>query len=519
MVAGPVQSVLYEVLEMEDKAKIIVEGKNLSKAFNGNVVLEDVSIQCLAGEGLALAGENGAGKSTLMNIISGSLTPESGSVWIDGRERHFSGFMQARKLGIAFVHQELSLMQEMTVGENIMLGHEPKKYGLIDQAALHKQAAKILEDIGYTVDEYALVRELTPAQKQIVEIAKAWADEPRVLIFDEPTSSLNKAESDKLFEFINRIKKQGVSVIVISHRMDDLFATCERVIVLKDGRFVFSAPMKETSSDEIISKMVGREFKNVYPPRNEVLPETIRVELKNACVGSRVKNINLKIPVGSVIGIGGLEGQGQRELSRALFGIEPFTSGEYLIEGSERRIHSPSAAVKNKIAFVSDDRKAEGLFLPLSCAENIVSLTFHKNSRFGFVDRKAVKTEVESGIEQLHIRLSDSRQEVKSLSGGNQQKIVFSKWVKTKPDVLILHEPTRGIDVQSKLEIYELIRTLTKSGVSVIVFTSDMLELIGISDMIYVMYEGRISGCIKGAEATEEKIMKLSASSGKEEPV
>lgn len=501
---------------MTEKRRIIVEGKHLSKAFGSNVVLQDVSITCAEGEGIALAGENGAGKSTLMNLISGGLAPTSGSVWVDGKEYHFTSPRQARALGIAFVHQELSLMKEMTVGENIMLGQEPESHGLIRQKELHEKAEKILEDVGFSIDVHTLVRDLTPANRQIVEIAKAWADNPRVLIFDEPTSSLNKEESNQLFAFINRIKKQGVSVIVISHRMEDIFATCDRVIVLKDGSFVYSAPIEETDSDEIISRMVGREFKNAYPPRNETCSGEIRLELRNACVGSRVRNVNLKVPAGSVIGIGGLEGQGQRELSRALFGISPFTSGEYLIGGKAERIHNPVAAVKHKIAFVSDDRKAEGLFLPLSCAENILSLSLKRNSRMGLVSKSSARREVESGIESLNIKLSDQRQEVSSLSGGNQQKIVFSKWIKTEPDILILHEPTRGIDVQSKLEIYQLIRDLTKKGISVIVFTSDMLELIGISDMIYVMYEGEISGSMKGAEATEEKIMQLSANSRKE---
>lgn len=500
---------------MDMAKKVIVEGKNLSKAFGENMVLKDVSIQCIAGEGLAIAGENGAGKSTLMNIISGGLMPTSGNVFVDGGECHFTSSGQARARGIAFVHQELSLMEEMTVGENIMLGQEPKSHGMIRQKELHRMAKEVLEDVGYQIDVYALVKNLTPAERQIVEIAKAWSAKPRVLIFDEPTSSLNKVESEDLFRFIHRIKKQGVAVIVISHRMEDIFKSCDRVVVLKDGEFVFESPIQETNNDEIISKMVVREFKNAYPARNETLSENIRLELCDVSVGSKVKNVSLKVPEGSVIGIGGLEGQGQRELSRALFGIEPFTSGSYRIGGVEKKIHSPIAAVKNKIAFVSDDRKAEGLFLPLSCGENIISLSMKRNSRKGFLLKRQVEKEIESGIEQLHIRLSDFRQEVSSLSGGNQQKIVFSKWIKTEPEILILHEPTRGIDVQSKLEIYELIRRLTGKGISVIVFTSDMLELIGISDKIYVMYEGEISGCIDGKDATEEKIMQMSANAGK----
>ena len=499
------------------EGKIIIEGKNLSKDFNGNVVLRNVSIRCEAGRAIALVGENGAGKSTLMNIISGSLAPSAGSVWVDGREVRFTSPEQAKALGIAFVHQELSLMEEMTVGENIMLGREPRRFGLIDQGRLHEQAREILSQIGFELDVNRMVCDLAPSDKQVTEIAKAWAGQPRVVIFDEPTSSLNQAESRRLFAFIDRIKRDGVAVVLISHRMDDIFETCDTAFVLKDGEFVFSKAVAETNADELISKMVGREFKNAYPPRNTQRSSEIRVRLTNACVGSTVKNVSMEVPAGSVIGVGGLEGQGQRELSRALFGIDPFTAGEYEIDGKKCQIRSPHDAVRHRIAFVPDDRKAEGLVLPLSVEENILSLILSRISRAGFVSDAAARMEVESGIEQLKIKVSSPKQAVQYLSGGNQQKIVFSKWINTKPRILVLHEPTRGVDVQSKLEIYELIRALTHEGVSVIVFTSDILELIGLSDEIYVMYEGEISGHILGSEATEERIMQFSAKGARKE--
>lgn len=496
---------------MKEVQKVIVEGKSLSKEFNGNVVLKDVSICCRAGSAIALVGENGAGKSTLMNIISGSLQPTSGIVEVDGKEIKFSGPQQAKALGIAFVHQELSLMEEMTVGENIMLGREPRKGIFIDQRELHKQAQSILEEVGYQINVYSIVADLAPSDRQIIEIAKAWAGRPRLIIFDEPTSSLNKAESNQLFAFISRIKQQGVAVIMISHRMEDVFTTCDTAFVLKDGEFVFSAPIAQTNEDELISKMVGREFKNVYPARNAVRNKEIRVRLRDVCVGSKVKNVNLEVPVGSIVGIGGLEGQGQRELGRALFGIEPFTSGTYEVDGQAVKIHSPRAAVRHRMAFIPDDRKAEGLVLPLSVEENILSLTLSEVSRFGIMNNKAARKSVNEGIDSLKIKTASPRQAVGNLSGGNQQKVIFSKWIKTKPRIMYLHEPTRGVDVQSKLEIYSLIRELTKTGVSVVVFTSDILELIGLSDEIYVMYENEISGHIAGAEATEEKIMQMSA--------
>ena len=489
----------------------IVEGKNLSKEFNGNVVLKNVFISCEPGQAIALVGENGAGKSTLMNIISGSLEPTSGSVYVDGKEVHFTSPEQAKRLGIAFVHQELSLMEEMTVGENIMLGREPMAGAMIRQKELHAQAENVLQDIGYQIDVYATVADLSPAEKQMTEIAKAWADKPRLVIFDEPTSSLNAKESKTLFAFIDRLKRQNVAVIMISHRMDDIFETCDTAFVLKDGEFVFSKPVSETSEDELISKMVGREFKNAYPAKREVRSPKIALRLINACVDDRVRNVSLEVPEGSIIGIGGLEGQGQRELSRALFGIHPFTSGTYEIGGEKVRIRTPRDAVRHGIAFVPDDRKLEGLVLPLSVEKNILSLVLNRVSRHGIIDRRLTQQETKEGIERLNIRIQDPRQEVQYLSGGNQQKVVFSKWIKTRPRILYLHEPTRGVDVQSKLEIYALIRELTYDGVSVIVFTSDILELIGLSDEIYVMYEGEISGHLEGKDATEESVMQLSA--------
>ena len=489
--------------------KVIIEGRNLTKKFNDNVVLSDVSITCREGEAIALVGENGAGKTTLMNIISGGMKSTSGEIFVDGKEVKFTSSLQARAMGISFVHQELSLLNEMTVGENIMMSIELKKGFFLDQKAIHTKAEEILKETGFDIDVKRMAGDLTPAERQIVEIAKAYASSPRLMIFDEPTSSLNQTESEMLFEFIRKIKASGVSVIMISHRMDDIFATCDTAFVLKDGEFVFSAEVAKTTSDELISKMVGREFKAVYPPRSTSDSSRIRVRLANVSVGDKVKNVSIDVPEGKIIGIGGLEGQGQRELCRALFGVERFSSGEYLIDGEQVKINSPHAAISKSIAFVPEDRKTEGLVLPLSVEENISTLILSRISRFGIINKRALDAEVKKGIEELNIKVQSPLQLVMYLSGGNQQKVVFSKWIKTNPKILYLQEPTRGVDVQSKLEIYSLIRKLTETGVSVVLFSSDMLELIGLSDEIYVMYEGAISGHISGAEATEEKIMQF----------
>lgn len=491
---------------------IVLAGYGLSKQFAGNTVLDGVTIECRRRNVLALVGENGAGKSTLMNILSGGLTPDGGRIEFEGKEVAFANPLEAKRSGIAFVHQELSLMENMTVGENIMLGQEPRTHKLlVSQKRLHEQAAQILKEIGYHVPVEAMVADLTPAQKQMTEIAKAWADQPRVLILDEPTSSLNKTESDQLFSFVRRVRDRGVSVILITHRLEEIALACDDVLVLKDGEIVTRERVDHITRDEIICKMVGREITNAYPERCSVLSEEPMLELKDVSLQGVLHHIDLTVPKGSVIGVGGLEGQGQYALARALFGIHPFTSGKVLLAGKPVSIRSPKAAMQLGIAYVPDDRKLEGLVLSLPIWENITVLVMRQLCRHGFLSTRKAEASAREGIDSLRIKAHSCRQPVASLSGGNQQKIVFSKWLKFKPRLLILHEPTRGIDVQSKLEIYDLIRRLTAEGVSVLIFTSDMLELIGLSDRIYVLYEGAVSGMLCGGEATEEGIMQLSA--------
>lgn len=497
---------------MGTSGEVILSGQQISKQFSGNPVLSRVWIDCRKGNVLALVGENGAGKSTLMNIISGGLQPDEGQIVYEGKQTSFTSPHQARSLGVAFVHQELSLFEHMTVGENIMLGREPVKAGkLIDAKRLHREAGQILAELGYRVPVEVIVADLTPAQKQMTEIAKAWASRPKLLILDEPTSSLNKAESDSLFRFIARIKAEGVSVILITHRLEEIFVSCDDVMVLKDGEVTAVEKVADMTRDAIIRKMVGREITNTYPPRAGRLSGQNLLELRGASLKDVLHDISLEVPEGSVIGIGGLEGQGQRELARALFGISPFTGGAYRLSGEPVRIHSPKQAMKHGVAFVSDDRKLEGLVLPLSVEENISMMVLKTLARGGVIRKSLLSDCVRAGIDSLRIKAHSPRQPVASLSGGNQQKIVFSKWLKFGPRLLILHEPTRGIDVESKLEIYDLIRSLTFKGIGVMLFTSDMLELIGMSDRIYVLYEGRISGSLAGCEATEDALMQLCA--------
>jgi ribose transport system ATP-binding protein len=492
---------------------IILAGKGLSKQFYGNVVLKNVDITCKRGVILALVGENGAGKSTLMNIICGNLQPDGGEIYYKGEKISHLTPQKSKELKIAFVHQELSLFPELSIGENILLGQEPKnRIGLINHKQLHDLAKELMNELQYEIDVYRLVKELTLAEMQMVEIAKAWMNRPEIIILDEPTSSLSKAEVTHLFAMMKKLQSQGVTIIFISHRMDEIFQICDEAVVLKDGQMMRTEKIANMTRDDLIRSMVGREITQTFPPRGGLGGSSrTMLALKDIELDNRLHRINLTIPAGRIVGIGGLEGQGQRELARGLFGLEPFSGGEICFEDSAITIRSPLDAIRHGIGFIPDDRKLEGLVLPLSIRENISLLTLGKIARHKVIQKKQEQNAVQEGIRRLSIKTSSSEQEVHSLSGGNQQKVIFSKWLRMDPQLLILHEPTRGVDIQSKIEIYQLLRQLTAQGVSVLLISSDMLELIGLSDQIYVMYEGRISGEIEGQDATEEKIMTLSS--------
>ncbi|MDB5055817.1 MAG: hypothetical protein JWM44_3867 [Bacilli bacterium] len=499
-------------MEHSVEPQIVLLGSHLTKQFYGNVVLEDLSISCKQGTVLALVGENGAGKSTLMNILSGGLQPDSGTISYKGKPIKFKNPQMAKTMGIAFVHQELSLLPELTVGENMLLGQEPTCLGLIQHRKLHERAREALDDTGYAIDVYRMVKDLTPAEKQMVEIAKSWMDRPTLLILDEPTSSLSKVETEHLFQIIRTLKAQGTSIILITHRMEEIFQICDEAVVLKDGRMTKTEKVSNLTRDDLIQAMVGREVTQTFPPKRSLgTPCEPMLILKGIRDGHKLYDINLEVPKGMIIGIGGLEGQGQRQLARGLFGIDPFSEGEFILEGERITLRSPNQAMKRGFAYIPDDRKAEGLILPLSVRENMSLLNFDKISSKGILRKDEERKEIERGIARLGIKTSSPDLSVQLLSGGNQQKVIFSKWLSKDPKLMILHEPTRGVDVQSKLEIYRLLRELTERGVSILVFSSEMIELIGLSDRVYVMYEGRIMGQLDGEDATEENIMQLSS--------
>ncbi len=472
--------------------------------------LRDVSLECRSGEVLGLIGENGAGKSTLMNVLTGVLQPDAGKILVDGRECRFSGPQEARREGIRIVYQELSLLPHLTVTENITLNREPLgALGFINRKGAARDAESLLSRIAPGVAADAMAGALSPAEQQLVEIAKALGGDPRVLILDEPTASLSRAETDTLLEVIRDLRSRGMAVIFISHRLEEIIALCDRVMVLKDGSLVGTLPRQDLSHDRLVSMMVGREWSQVFPPRGRAAGSRPVLELRGAGVPGEFDGVSLAVHAAEILGIGGLEGQGQRGLIRSIFGIEQIEQGELFFQGERRVFHSPREAIRAGIAFISDDRKAEGVILNQSVASNMVLTVLSKISRGFFLRPSLEKRIILQRIEELAIKVSSPDQRARELSGGNQQKIIIARWLETEPKLLILDEPTRGIDVQTKMQIYQLVRDLAARGMAVLIVTSDMLELIGLSDRIMIIYEGRIVGELPAAEASEERIMAL----------
>jgi ABC-type sugar transport system ATPase subunit len=496
---------------MEEK-QIILSAQSISKSFPGVKALNDVSLECFSGEVLGLIGENGAGKSTLMNVITGVIAPDSGTLHVDGRERRFGGPEAARRAGIRIVYQELSLLSHLTVAENIALNHEPTGIlGFIDARKSARNAEGLLRRISPTVPVDAIVANLSPAEQQLVEIAKALDGNPRVLILDEPTSSLSRVETTALLNVIRDLRAGGMAVIFISHRLEEILALSDRVMVMKDGGLVRTLPRSEADHDGLVSMMVGRELAQIFPPKGGAPRGDPVIALDHVTIHGSFEDVSLSVSAGEILGIGGLEGQGQRELIRALFGIEQMERGQVRFLGKEGAFRSPREAIRAGMAFISDDRKTEGVILSQSVASNMVLTALDKISPRFFIRSSLEKSIVQRHMEELSIRVSSSGQNARELSGGNQQKIIMAKWLETEPRLLLLDEPTRGIDVQTKMQIYQLLRDLSARGAAVILVTSDMLELMGLSDRIAIIYEGRIVGELSAAEATEEKVMSLSS--------
>ena len=485
-----------------------IEMKDIYKSFGKNNVLKGVDFTLNDGEIHALVGENGAGKSTLMNILSGVLSKDRGEILIDGKEVDISDTNVAKKYGISFIHQELSDWPELTVMDNIFMNNEIKNGIFLDKAKMRKKCIELLERFDLDINPKTKVSELSVGQRQMMEIAKANLNKVNVLILDEPTSALTNNEIDKLFKLIKRLRDKNVSMIYISHRMEEIFSLTNKITVMRDGKSVSVMDTNKTDEREVVSYMVGRDIGDFYPEMDAEISD-VKIELKNFNREGFFKDINIKAKKGEVLGISGLMGAGRTEIMRSVFGLDPKDSGEVFIDGKKIEIKNPADAIKNKIGFVTENRQEEGLILDESIRENISLLNFDKFSKNSFIDKAKEKNLSDNLVDSFKVKTQSSESKISDLSGGNQQKVVFAKWYAIGPEILILDEPTKGVDVGAKREIYDLIKELTKKAVSIILISSDLPELISLSNRIYVIHEGKIQGELLKKDASQEKIMTL----------
>ncbi|MFR5098132.1 MAG: sugar ABC transporter ATP-binding protein [Clostridium perfringens] len=483
----------------------------VSKSFPGVKALDNVSLMAYGGEVTALMGENGAGKSTLMKILSGVYKKDEGKIFIEGREVEVKGIKSAEEAGITIIHQELSVLNNLTVSENIFLGNEKhsKFTGRINKKLLDERSKMFLEQIGCDIDPNRLVSTLNVGEKQMIEIAKALTKNARIIIMDEPTTALTDVETENLFKVIENLRKKGIAIIYISHRMEEIFKICHRVEVLRDGKYAGSAEIKDIDNDKLIAMMVGRTIEDQFPYR-DVKKGDLALEVKNLSCKKGVKGASFTLRKGEILGIAGLMGSGRTELAKTIFGEYKKTSGEISLNGSPININCINDAINSGICYLSEDRKKEGCILGMSVGENMTLCNLKKyENKFKSLDKKEEAKDIEYYIKKINIKTPNKEQFIKNLSGGNQQKVILAKWLMLSPEVLIIDEPTRGIDVGAKKEIYELLNELKASGKAIIMISSDLPEVLGISDRIMVMSEGRISGELNRDEANQESIMKL----------
>lgn len=492
----------------------LLEMRGVTKIYGKTTVLDNVNFSVKIGEVHALVGENGAGKSTLMKILCGNVMPESGVIYIDGKQRTITNSKEAHENGISIVYQELVQAPLLSVAENIYMGRVPhNKAGFIYRRELNKRAKSIMERIHAEFSPDARLDSLSIAQRQMVEILKALSYDVKIIIFDEPTSSLTKEESEKLFEIINQLRKEGTAVIYISHRMEEIFRLSDRITVLRDGHMIRTLETKNTSEDEIIPLLVGRDLSNMYPKEEVPIGEEIlRVEnLRN----KYVDNISFVLHKGEILGFGGLVGAGRTETMLSLIGKLPY-EGKVVLNGQEIRIKDTRAAINSGISYLTEDRKDLGVILGFEIYKNVTLSTVKKYSRYFFLNHRKEREKAQYYFDRLNILTESIDTRVRNLSGGNQQKVLLAKCLDSKPDVLILDEPTRGVDVGAKAEIYKIMSNLAKDGVAIIMISSELPELVSMSDRVVVMYEGRISGELEKDEITELNVMDLAARYGNE---
>lgn len=489
---------------------ILLQLKNITKRYPGVVALNDVNLDVVKGEVHALVGENGAGKSTLIKTCTGAVVPDEGQIVIGGREFASLTPKLSEQMGIAVIYQEFNLVDGLSVAENIFLGRAIRKGIVIDRKAMAKEAAEIFRQLDIDIDPNELVANLTVGYQQLVEIAKAVSQKARILIMDEPSAPLTQAEAESLYALVEKLKASGVTVVYISHRLKEVFRLSDRITVMRDGRIIETMNTADTNLDELVKLMVGRELTETYPIRKDCISDEVLLEVEDLS-GNGVEDINLQIRKGEVLGLAGLIGAGRTELAELLFGVKPKTDGRVLLNGNEIHLRLPKEAIDCGIALVPEDRKRQGVLLDVDVRGNISMSILERISRFFTVNKKEEKRIAEHYKESIRIKTPTLEQKVKNLSGGNQQKVIVAKWLASEPTLVIFDEPTRGIDVGAKSEIYALVNSLVESGKAVLMISSEMEEVMGMSDRILVLRDGRIVGELERKEFSQETIMALAS--------
>ncbi|BCG11142.1 sugar ABC transporter ATP-binding protein [Buttiauxella agrestis] len=487
----------------------ILEMRNIAKSFGKFYALKGVDLTVFPGEIHALMGENGAGKSTLMKILAGAYTATSGEILINGEPYSIKGPKDALNAGITLIYQEMQLAPNLTVAENIFLGSELSRGGLVKRKEMVMQAQTVIDRLGAQFKASDLVSRLTIAEQQQVEIARALHRNSRILVMDEPTAALSSRETHRLFELIMRLRDEGMAIIYISHRMAEVYELSDRVSVLRDGQYVGSLTREHLNANELVRMMVGRPLSDLFNKERDIPLGSVRLNVHHLTDGVKVQPVSLQVKSGEIVGLAGLVGAGRSELAQLIFGVRKSTGGTIEIDGKPVKIHSPREAISLGIGFLTENRKEQGLFLELAAQDNITMATLERDAHYGWLDRKKAQTISDDAISLLNIRVPHAQVRAGGLSGGNQQKLLISRWVAIGPRILILDEPTRGVDVGAKSEIYRIMSQMAKQGVAILMISSELPEVVGMSDRVYVMREGSIAGELHTADITQEKIMTL----------
>jgi ribose transport system ATP-binding protein len=490
---------------MEKQASPLLSIRHLSKEFSGVRVLNDINMDIRPGEVFGILGENGAGKSTLLKILCGVYTPTLGTLKFKGNQVHIQTPMEAKRLGISMIPQEFNLIPTLTVFENVFLGSEIKKGGLLNKREMRKRTGQLLDELKTCLSTDALIEKLSVAEKQMVEIAKALVHESDILIMDEPTTVLTHLEVEILFELIQRLKEKNVTILFISHKLNEVKQVCDRILVLRDGDQICINEVTDVDEQDMARKMVGRDLNQVFPPKSLPVDEVV-FSVENLCDASLLKDVSFQLKKGEILGFSGLIGAGRTELSECIMGLRTKTGGDIYVQGEKVSINSIGDALGHKLGYLSEDRKGKGLLMNFGIPENISLISLSKYSHW-FINKTRESKTAQKFIHKFNIKAASLNAELEYLSGGNQQKVYFSKWMDTHPSVLILDEPTRGVDVNAKKEIYYFIHSLISQGVSCILISSEMEEIIGLCTRVLVMREGRIKGEMEGRYINEQEIM------------